>query len=643
MSEVNLNIGSEVFNGNARYHIVNIIDLEHVLARSAATGATKKFNISELTSSPADSTDPVEIIASDSLMEIKDDDWLKLQNKAALFSEVLQIKGNASLRRQKLQEVADKLNLSESSAYRLLKRFQDDSLNLTTFLRKQRKDTPRLEDQTERFVQEAIKEYLNIKQPKVTDVYRDMKYKIMALNKQNRENGIDEVIECPHINTLRNRIKKIPTSAIATQRLGKKGREQFRPIKGKFPKTLKPLQIVQLDHTPLDVIVVDDENRMEIGRPTVTLAIDSFSRVVVGFFITLEKPSALLAGCCLTHAILDKKSWMLEHEVPGDYPVFGIPDVVHTDQGAEFFSKAFLRACESRNITVMKRPAGTPRYGPYIERAFKSFNSGGIHSLPGTTKSKHEDRGEYKSEQHAAMTLKELETWFTEFIVNVYHQEVHSEIGMPPIAKYEMGILGNDKLPGRGLPPKIDDPMRLKIEFLPYEEKTVQKYGIKMKGITYKHDVLRKWIKQQDNTTKATRKFYVHYDPRDMSKVFFYDPDMNSYIAIPYNNTSHPAISLWELKALKKKAAEFNPHEPVDEDAIFEARMRMKYIVEKAQKDTKHARLQRQKEVVRKQDSIPSQANRLLKTPQPNSVFNPSIDTPNDDEFDDLQPFKASE
>ncbi len=40
------------------------------------------------------------------------------------------------------------------------------------------------------------------------------------------------------------------------------------------PSVTRPLERVELDHTPLDLIVVDEEDRLPIGRPTVTLALD---------------------------------------------------------------------------------------------------------------------------------------------------------------------------------------------------------------------------------------------------------------------------------------------------------------------------------------------------------------------------------
>lgn len=633
MNETLFEIGSEVFHQSSRYRVIQILDLEHVSVRSSFSGNVRKLHISELTSKPQDLEESAEIILATDLLTIPDDEWVKVNNKALLFNQVLQVNDEVE-RRIKLKEVAITLKVSEPTIYRQLQKYKESDGNPLCLLRKKRDDAGRLGPELEELIQKYITAYLNKLQPKVTDIYRDFQLEIIELNKTRVKNNTPE-LAIPHINTIRHRISQLSASQIASKRKGKKGQEEHRPIIGSFPTPQKPLEVVQMDHTPLDLIIVDDENRLEIGRPTVTLAMDVYSRAITGFYISLEKPNTLLTGACLTHSILDKRKWLLDHGIDGEWPVYGVMDTIHTDNGKEFHGKSLKRACEIYKINMVKRPSGTPRYGGHIERLFKTFNDGGIHSLPGTTKSNVQGRGEYKSEKNAGITLFEFETWLTDFIVNVYHRTVHSDLGMTPLEKYKLGILGDENTPGRGLPPKINDPIKLKIDFLPYEERSVQKYGVQLFGIDYFHDVLRKWIKQPDKTRKGAKKFIVRYDPRDLSSVFFYDPDMESYVIVPYRDTSLPPISLWELRELKRKAKEANPSSKADIEAVFEARARMKLLVANAQKETKHVRRMKQKELVRAKESIPAVA--LQNNHLSYSLDDPSLD---DEDYDDIQPFE---
>ncbi len=59
-------------------------------------------------------------------------------------------------------------------------------------------------------------------------------------------------------------------------------REQFRPLRMP-PPISRPLELVQIDHTLVDVVVVDELARKPIGRPWVTLAINVATRAVLGF------------------------------------------------------------------------------------------------------------------------------------------------------------------------------------------------------------------------------------------------------------------------------------------------------------------------------------------------------------------------
>src|SRR6202035_1264270 len=89
--------------------------------------------------------------------------------------------------------------------------------------------------------------------------------------------------------------------------------------------------IVQADHTPVDLIVVDDVNRLPIGRPWVTIIFDVASRAVLGFHATLEAPSATSVAMALSMARLPKSKWLKALAIDLEWPMHGIPEVLHLD------------------------------------------------------------------------------------------------------------------------------------------------------------------------------------------------------------------------------------------------------------------------------------------------------------------------
>lgn len=141
---------------------------------------------------------------------------------------------------------------------------------------------------------------------------------------------------CAHVNTVRNRISRPSPRTVVKARIGKRAaQEQFEAIEGHFSVD-RPLAIVQIDHTKLDLIVVDEVYRKPLARPWLTLAIDVFSRMVVGFYLSLEAPSSAAAGMCIAQGILPKDAALAKWELETPWPVCGKMAAIHCDNGKDF-------------------------------------------------------------------------------------------------------------------------------------------------------------------------------------------------------------------------------------------------------------------------------------------------------------------
>jgi len=155
--------------------------------------------------------------------------------------------------------------------------------------------------------------------------------------------------------------------------------------------------------------------------------------MVTGFYLTMEAPSRLSTSLCLLHSVFDKSAWLREREITDPCPVAGLPETLHVDNGVDFRSRSFQRGCQDAGISITWRPPGEPHFGGHIERLIGT-QMGSLHLLPGTTFSNTEERSEYDSKRHAALTLRELERFIALDIVGAYHQSIHSSLGRPPIA-----------------------------------------------------------------------------------------------------------------------------------------------------------------------------------------------------------------
>ncbi|MDJ0459685.1 transposase family protein [Arthrobacter sp. NQ7] len=180
----------------------------------------------------------------------------------------------------------------------------------------------------------------------------------------------------------------------------------------------------------MDVIVVDERERRPIGRPHLTVAIDVYSRCIIGMVVSLEAPSAVSVGLCLAHAGTDKRPWLESLGIETPWPMSGKPRQLYLDNASEFKSEALRRGCEQHGIQLAYRPPGRPHYGGIVERLIGTAMQQ-IHELPGTTFSNPSERGRYDSDRKVALTLHELEKWMA-LAVTSYHGTIHSTLGQTP-------------------------------------------------------------------------------------------------------------------------------------------------------------------------------------------------------------------
>ncbi len=486
-----------------------------------------------------------------------------------------------------VEQIAAKSGTSVPTLYRWIKKYSDTGL-VSSLLRPARSDkgASRIDPEQEAVINGFIEStYLRQERPSVQHLFELIEAKCFELG-----------IPAPHVNTIHRRVNSLDKHVTTKRRLGNQSaKQQFQPLRGAFPGADYPNAVVQVDHTKVDLIIVDEEYRLPIGRPYLTIAIDVATKMISGFRITLDPPSASSAGLCIGHAIGKKEHWLAQRGINADWPIYGVMQKLHLDNAKEFRGLMLERACKEYGIIIEHRPKGQPNYGPHVERAFRTFMQR-KHTLPGTTFSSVKDKLDYDSEGRACMTLSELETWFTIFIVYYYHHKPHrGNDNIPPIEMYNRLILGNGNIPGIGLPFPVEDEETLRLHFSPYFERTVQRDGVVIDHIKYYSPVLRKWVNAKESGPNSRkRKFIFARDPRDISQVYFWDPDTSTYVPIPYFNNSRPAISIWELRASLKELE--SGKSQVNEEMIFTGIAKMRDIEESAIEKTKLAKQQRASE-----------------------------------------------
>jgi putative transposase len=384
----------------------------------------------------------------------------------------------------------------------------------------------------------------------------------------------------PSPSTIRRRLKGL--SPEERQRRGDRI-APVAPVSGRTPIPRFPLDAVQIDHTKVDVILVDPTGRRPIGRPWLTVAIDVYSRCIAGMHLSLDAPSATSVGLCLVHVAMEKAGWLAERAIKADWPIEGKPRLISVDNGAEFHSSAFERGCEQHGIAIHWRPPGQPHFGGIVERVIGSLMKL-VHELPGTTFSNPAERHRYDSDGTACLTIEELTHWLTIAIAGLYHNRPHGGLaGETPFSRYRVGMA---ELASSGdVPPKVKSPRAFLIDFLPVIRRRLQRNGITIDHVTYYSPALSPWI----GRCKKEERLLIRRDPRDISRIFVFDPGAAGYLEIPYRDFSRPAISLWEHRLALRRLRDRRVKE-IDETSLFEAVAEMRAVERKAAATTRSAR-----------------------------------------------------
>ncbi|WP_343725628.1 DDE-type integrase/transposase/recombinase [Herbaspirillum huttiense] len=190
----------------------------------------------------------------------------------------------------------------------------------------------------------------------------------------------------------------------------------------------RAFEIAHIDHTQMDVQLVDSVYGEPIGKPWLTVLMDAFTRKVLAFVITLKKPSYLSCMLVMRECI------RAHHRVPAN---------IVCDKGSEFFSTYWEVLLARLNVTKKTRPTAKGRYGSVIERLFGKFNTDLLHQLSGNNTPLQNPRamsGSHDPRKKAIWTLAELTVQFEKYLEETYSELKHPALGVTPRLAEEVSL-----------------------------------------------------------------------------------------------------------------------------------------------------------------------------------------------------------
>lgn len=305
---------------------------------------------------------------------------------------------------------------------------------------------------------------------------------------------------------------------------------------------LRPGEIVMMDSSPLDVLVVLDDG--VVGRLELTTAVDVAMRGLWGVLRpagTKVTDVAVLLAQMMTPLVM-RPGWgaalsMAASVVPHERltavderlkdaaarPVI-VPETVVVDQGKVFISPATRAACESLGISLQPvPPANGPAKG-HVERGFGSINTEFCQWLPGFTGSRVGERGS-RLEQERLWTVSELQALWEEFLVH-WHHRPHEGLRHPLMPKKALtpNQMWAALLPVAGyvpVPLSADD----FVELLPVRWQPITDAGIRFGYRTYDDPCLNGHRGQDSGVASKRGLWEVHYNPYDPVRIWVRLPE----------------------------------------------------------------------------------------------------------------------
>lgn len=310
----------------------------------------------------------------------------------------------------------------------------------------------------------------------------------------------------PSDKTFRGEIKRIKEAKLIEARSGRKAAyalsefqwhvDQSTPRHGE-----RPFEVGHIDHTELDVDLVDSRTGANLGRPWLTVLMDAFTRIILAFYLTFDPPSyrscmAVIRNCVRRHG--------------------RIPKTIVVDKGSDFESLFFEALLARLGIHKKSRPASKGRFGSVIERFFGVSNQRFIHNLAGNSQALQQARSMSPSHDPrtlAVWTLPALSDAFEEFAFETYGNLTHPAFGMSPNQAMAQGLAVSGSR-SHTLIPFTPDFERLCMPTTPAQKTVVRPgRGIKIKNIHYWHPLFRE--------AKVERtKVPLVYDPFDVSRAY---------------------------------------------------------------------------------------------------------------------------
>ena len=397
-----------------------------------------------------------------------------------------------------------------------------------------------------RLMEEAIHVvYLNKARRPISAVTRRV---LEDLQRTNARLPATQAVPVPRFNTLARaiarRIAQLDPWEVDRQRWGRKIADSRHAFRKTCRLATHILDRTEVDHSPLKVVVGTQAG--PIGQPWLTLLIDYYSRMVVGFCLGFEPPSYAVLMEALRHAILPKA--YLQQRFPrvqGVWPCCGLPAKLVCDRGPDLTSKDLEDAAFQLGIELDFNPPRTPHLKGTVESFFDGLNDQLTASLPGRTFRNWADRADSKPDDGPFLTYEALLE-----IIHIHLIDVYSIAKHPTSTKTRLEMWQESAvLHPPCLPPSAEE---LLILLAKRAERTLTTRGIELGGMFYSSDEVMALRSQLAASNLQVDRLSVRYNPWDLGQIWVLSPLDGSFLQAAAVDPVMQGMTDYQWRVLKR-------------------------------------------------------------------------------------------
>lgn len=340
------------------------------------------------------------------------------------------------------------------------------------------------------------------------------------------------------------RVAQLDPYEVDRARWGRRIADQRHRSSTRQQLATRVLERVEIDHSPLKIVVGTKAG--PLGQPWLTVLIDYYSRLIVGFCIGFEPPSYAVIMEALRQAILPK-AYVRERypEIVHTWPCFGVPEKLVCDRGPDLTSKDLEQAAFQLGMELDFMPPRTPHLKGTVESFFDTLNDQLLSALPGRTFRSWEKRADYNADEGPLLPYEALVEIVHRHLIDVYAQEKH-----PTAAKTRLEVWQESVAE---FPPALPaSPDELVVLLSKTTERSLSVRGIELAGMFYLSDELAALRAELAANNFSADRLTVRYNPWDLGTIWVLNPVSKTYLKATAVDASVHGLTAYQWRVLRR-------------------------------------------------------------------------------------------